>query len=59
MTYRSSMYETTGRSLASIIFGRKLRLPADQISGRLSDQQTLTSEDYVRQLIEDTFGGYT
>ncbi|KAG5891945.1 hypothetical protein JTB14_002221 [Gonioctena quinquepunctata] len=49
MAYRSAVHESTGQTPASIIMGRKLRLPCDLKFGIPPGQDT-AGEDYVSKL---------
>ncbi|KAJ8949243.1 hypothetical protein NQ318_022756 [Aromia moschata] len=55
LAYRSSIHETTGQTLSSIVMGRELRLPCDLKFG-CTPGDDVAGEDYVstlRQRIDD------
>ena len=49
MAYRSAVHETTGRTPASIIFGKELRLPSDLVFGSPMSEEFEVS-DYAEDL---------
>ena len=49
MTYRSAVHEATGRTPASVLFGREIRLPSDLIFGNPEERHTM-GESYVGDL---------
>src|SRR4030065_1551231 len=49
LAYRSAVHETTGKTPASIILGRELRLPVDLLTGRPPEKEE-TTENYANRL---------
>ncbi|PNF19670.1 hypothetical protein B7P43_G16062 [Cryptotermes secundus] len=51
LAYRASTHDTTGLTLASLVFGRELRLPCDLLFGVLPDKELPTTE-YTADLVD-------